>query len=67
VDGAQRTYDVLPGNNGRGATRVPAHCRGATTIHVSSCAQHHPKAPNVFGTTAFYHLTPWYKSHDGNF
>jgi len=31
VYGAQRTSDVLPDNCGWGATREPAHCRGATS------------------------------------
>jgi hypothetical protein len=31
VDGAQPMSDVLPDNCGSGATRDPAHCRGATS------------------------------------
>jgi len=31
MEGAQQMSDVLPDNYGRGATREPAHCPGATS------------------------------------
>ena len=57
MDGAQRMSDVFPDNYGRGATREPAHCRGATsksgfpTIQASSCAQHPSNAVKLPGKT----------------
>ena len=66
VDGAQRMSDILPDNCGCGATREPAHCRGATsksgflTIQGFSCAQHPSNALKLTGKTV-YHLTTWYK------
>ena len=66
--GAQWMSDALPDNCRYEATRVPAHCRGATsksgfpTIQDSSCTQHPSNVLKFPGTTVcFYHLTMWYK------
>jgi len=71
VVGVQRMSDVFPDNYGRGATREPAHCRGATstsgvpTIQTFSCTQHSSEALKVSGVTVSYHPTTWCKSNDG--
>ena len=52
---------------GWGATREPAHCRGATsksgfpTIQASSCTQHPSNVLKFPGTTGVCHLTTWHK------
>jgi len=73
VDGAQRMSDVLPDNCGKGATREPAHCRGATsksgfpTIHASSCAQHPSNALKLHGTTVCLPSDYVVQIHDGQY
>ena len=63
--------DVLPVNCGWGATREPAHCRGATcmsgfpTIQASSCTQHPLYALKLPGKTVCLPSDHVVQTHDG--
>ena len=63
--------DVLPDNCGRGATREPAYCRGATSksgfpkIQASSCAQHSSNVLKLPGTTVCLPADHVLQIHDG--